>query len=424
MSRTLARVQYVLMFPHASCGIALSRLLSSVGTSLSFGGGDMDNNAFGKLIRDCREEHQWKQEELAERWGFTRQYVSLIERGKRKLDRPEQVTRLADILSITEEQLIHTGKKRPPERPVQQSAENNDLLLRALLQSAENIVKLSWSIWQNRPLTGDLSRLERRLSEDLLSYRGPFRQPTLHLLAFLHECLGNQAIDQMADGEASDHFQQMYDIAEELGDRDLLCLAMIHQAEMFRRMRRFEFSFRRLEAAERRAAPQWLQGLVWQNYARTFSVYGDEQGFLRAIDRAESIAERIEAPMHPFDKVSVLQERAQGYTLLWQPEKAIAICQKIDQMRPFRPLREQSSYHILKAQAYCSHGDQRGIEHALTGLRMAEILQSKRYVRRLQQMCDRLIDKHMGRTPAMQDLRREILTTWDKLSHHNSSTMQ
>jgi transcriptional regulator with XRE-family HTH domain len=43
--------------------------------------------------------------ELAERWGFTREYVSQIERGKRKLDKQEQVSRLADILNIPEERL-------------------------------------------------------------------------------------------------------------------------------------------------------------------------------------------------------------------------------------------------------------------------------------------------------------------------------
>jgi len=388
-----------------------------------------DDNAFGKLVRTYREEHQWKQEELAERWGFTREYVSQIERGKRKLDGLEQVTRLADILGITEEQLAHVGKKRLPKRPleVQPSPESNDLLLQALLKPATSIIKIAWLIWQDSIISTDLIRdlhnLEQRLNEVLGDYYGQFRQSALHLLSSVHECLGKLAIERTATQEAIMHFQEMYDVAEELGDNDLLILAMIHQASMFRRKGRFEASFRRLEAAGRRAssAPQWLQGLLWQNYARNFSVYGDEQGFLRSIDRAESIAEHMEAPAemltNPFDKVSALQERALGYTLFWQPEKALAIYQETDKMRPFRPLRELSSYHILKAQAYCYHGDlQSGIEHALTGLHMAEMLQSRRYVRRLQQMCDRLSDKPISKEPAMQDLYSEILTSWDRLS--------
>jgi hypothetical protein len=232
----------------------------------------------------------------------------------------------------------------------------------------------------------------------------------------------------MATQDAITHFQEMYDIAEELGDINLLTLAMIHQAGMFRRKGRFEASFRRLEAAEKRASgtPCWLQGLLWTNYARNFSVYGDEQGFLHSIERAESIAENMTAPANtstnPFDKIGVLQEKAQGYTLLWHPENALAICHEIDKLRPFCPLRKQSSYHILKAQAYCYNGNlQPGIEHALTGLHIAEILQSKRYIRRLQQMCDRLSDKPISKERAMQDLRSEILATWHKLSQPDYS---
>ena len=44
------------------------------------------SNAFGKLVREYREQMGLSQEEVAEKWGYTREYVSLIERGKRKLD--------------------------------------------------------------------------------------------------------------------------------------------------------------------------------------------------------------------------------------------------------------------------------------------------------------------------------------------------
>ena len=37
---------------------------------------------FGALVRAFREQRDWTQQELAERWGFTREYVSQIELGK------------------------------------------------------------------------------------------------------------------------------------------------------------------------------------------------------------------------------------------------------------------------------------------------------------------------------------------------------
>jgi hypothetical protein len=219
----------------------------------------------------------------------------------------------------------------------------------------------------------------------------------------------------------------MYDIAEELGDTDLLTLATIHQAAMFRRKGRSEASFRRFEAAEKsaRGASRWLQGFLWKMYARNFYVSGDEQAFLRSIDRAADIAECMEVTVdtitNGFNKLSVLQERAQGFTMLWQPEKALTIYQETDKMRLFRPLREQSSYHIVKAQAYCQSGHlQTGIEHALIGLRMAEKLQSSRYVTRLQQMSDRLSDTPIGKERVLQDLRDQILKALQMLRQNES----
>ncbi|HLX40806.1 MAG TPA: helix-turn-helix transcriptional regulator, partial [Ktedonobacteraceae bacterium] len=74
---------------------------------------EVSSNTFGKLVRSCREQRHWTQEELAEKWGYTREYVSQIERGKRKLDRTDQVVRLTEILEIPYEQLEAIGKGLP-----------------------------------------------------------------------------------------------------------------------------------------------------------------------------------------------------------------------------------------------------------------------------------------------------------------------
>src|SRR5579859_5540429 len=74
---------------------------------------EIETNAFGKLVKSFREQRGWSQGELAERWGHTREYVSLVERGKRKLDKHQQIHRLADILEIPTEQLDAIGKGIP-----------------------------------------------------------------------------------------------------------------------------------------------------------------------------------------------------------------------------------------------------------------------------------------------------------------------
>lgn len=215
-------------------------------------------------------------------------------------------------------------------------------------------------------------------------------------------------------------------VAEELRDVNLVVLAQIHQSEMFRRRGWYEAAFRCIGATEKyiqhhnKEVSKHIQGIMWKSAAITYFCYGDEQSFLRTIGYASAIAEDVKTTVDTlnseFDTIEVLQTKAQGYTQLWQPEKALAIYKLTDTLRPVRATRDLSSYHIVKAQAYCYVGDmQIGPEHARTGLKIAEDLRSTRYVIRLLQMSDRLRNTPIGRESAMIELREEILETLQKL---------
>jgi transcriptional regulator with XRE-family HTH domain len=394
--------------------------------------GTMEENAFGKLVRAYRKQRGWKQEELAERWDVSSAYVSLIERGKRKLEKQEQISRLADILGIPEERLATVGKGMPGIKPDPRTypQESDDMLLQALLEPAQNTVKLSWLIWHGDSMIVDMGAtlrdLQQRLSEALALYHGQFHKPALRLLGYTHEMLGQLEIEKTATKEAIFHFQEMYDIADEIGDVDMIALSIIHQASMLRRRGWYETAFRRFLAAEKhiKEAPekyaesvsQWVQGILWKEWAITAFTSGDEQGFLRAIDQAEEVATDMETSIdslsHDFHLLEVLQTRAQGLTMLWQPEKALALYQRTDALRPFRPLRDQASYTIIKAQAHCYAGDiKQGLVYTEQGLKMAEQLHSIRYVTRLRQMSDRLHVTSLGKERAMLEARKEILST-------------
>src|SRR5947207_13393916 len=109
---------------------------------------EISSNTFGKLVRAYREQRQWTQEELAEKWGHTREYVSQVERGKRKLDRAEQVTRLAEILEIPYERLEAIGKGIPQQNLIARNVEKADnALLQTLLEPAQTTDKPSWLVW-------------------------------------------------------------------------------------------------------------------------------------------------------------------------------------------------------------------------------------------------------------------------------------
>src|SRR5579872_241149 len=102
---------------------------------------EISSNTFGKLVRSYREQRHWTQEGLAEKLGYTREYVSQVERGKRKLDRTDQVVRLTEILEIPYERLEAIGKGLPQQRLVAQHPKDADnVLLQALLEPAQATV--------------------------------------------------------------------------------------------------------------------------------------------------------------------------------------------------------------------------------------------------------------------------------------------
>jgi tetratricopeptide (TPR) repeat protein len=227
--------------------------------------------------------------------------------------------------------------------------------------------------------------------------------------------LGEMAFDQLSFTQAYGHFQEMFDLGEELADNDIIALAMTRQADLLRKKGRYEAAFRRFQATEPYAssASKYVQGFRWQILARTSSAYNDLEGFEKAIDKAQEIVEStsttLDTVSNRFDLVQVLQERAQGYTLLWQPEKALDIYQQTDVLRPFRSLRDQGSYSIIKAQAFSYVGDlEQGVGYAIKGVELARAYHSKRHISRVQGMYDRLNVTPMSKSPRLREL-REVL---------------
>lgn len=379
---------------------------------------------FGKLVRNYRLQRQWSQQQLADRWGHSREYVSQIERGKRRLDHIEQVNRLADLLEIPSEQLDAIGKGIPRRKGETQHLSNtDDVLLEVLLQPAHSTVKLSWLVWHgdgDTTIIDDLKTLIVKLETALDHYRGAFRRQSQQLLAYAYEMMGKIAFDRLNYIEAGGYFNEMVQVGQELHDANIIGLAMIHQADILRKRGRYELAIRCLEAAQpyTNASESYINGTRWKILARVSSECGLEKDFLKAIDHAESIAlqtrQTLNTKSHEFHLVAVLQERAQGYSMLWQPRKALEIYRQTDQLKPFRPLRDLGSYTIIKAQAHAYSGDiEEGIRLALNGLALAREYHSVRHEARVQKMHDRLKASPLGQHQLLRDL-EEALRSGEK----------
>ncbi len=162
---------------------------------------EVGKNEFGKLVRAYREQRQWTQEQLANKWGFTREYISQIEQGKRKLDRVNQVNRLAEILEIPYERLESIGKGIPQQKLTAQRLEDaDDVLLQAILEPAQTTVKLSWLVWyanSDTSIIDNLTRIITKLEDAIANRRGTLLKPAQQLLAYSHEMMGKIAFDRL-----------------------------------------------------------------------------------------------------------------------------------------------------------------------------------------------------------------------------------
>ncbi len=243
-------------------------------------------------------------------------------------------------------------------------------------------------------------------------------KPAQKVQAYAQEMLGKIAFDQLRYTDAMGHFQEMLDLGEELGDPNIIALAHIHRADILRKRGRYETAIKVLNAIEPivATANEHVQGIRWQILARAHSAYGQENLFLEAIDQAEDVAtntkETIDTQYNQFSLVEVLQEKGQGYTMLWQPEKALDIYQQTDKLRPFRPIREMGSYMIIKAQAHAYSGDlANGIALATQGITLAQRYGSQRHISRVQAMYDRLRVTKLGKHTRMKDLKDALLST-------------
>jgi transcriptional regulator with XRE-family HTH domain len=382
----------------------------------------LNKNEFGELVKAYRNQREWTQEELAERWGHTREYVSQVERGKRKLDSASQVVRLADILDIPQEKLETIGRGIPQrEIKAVSSKEADSAILQMLLEPGRDMVKLAYLVWladQNKSVEENLRDWTLKLEQALTLYSGEFVKPAQQLLAYAHLMRGRMAFDRLDFAAAAGHFLETAELGQELNDADTIALGMSYQADVLRKRGRYETALRCFEAAKPYVAVASLdvKGKHYAQVARAHYLFGDEEKFIQSINPALEIADQMkDSVMNIFSLDEVLCEQAAGFTRLWKPEKAIEIFKETDKLRPFRPLRELGSYTLEKALAYLYQGDlDRGIKLSLKGLNLAAQYQSKRHIRRMDVTYNRLMVLPIGKDKRLDTLHDAIVEAQKK----------
>lgn len=361
----------------------------------------LNKNTFGQLVRSYRKQRGWTQEELAERWGHARVYVSQIERGKRKLDSMTQVMRLADILDIPQERLEEIGRGIPKRKiEVEKPEQADNAILQMLLAPGRDMVQLSYMLWiadQSPILEEKLQELTITLDQALISYHGEFLKPAQQLLAYTHQMRGRMAFDRLDFATAAGHFSEMIDLGNELNDADIITIAMVYQGSLFRKRGRFETAIRCYEAAKPYAdsAAEAIRGIYHVNLSTVYADSGQEKPFLEEIDAALEIAKELKDSItglaNDFSLDDVLWAQAGGFSELWKPADALKLYEQTDKLRPFRPLRELGAYTIDKGEAYLRLGDlDQGIALSLKGIQLASEYRSKRHLGWVEKTYNRL----------------------------------
>ncbi|RAQ97720.1 helix-turn-helix domain-containing protein [Thermogemmatispora tikiterensis] len=383
-------------------------------------------HTFGHLIRTYRLQRGWSQEELAQRWGYSREYVSQIERGQRKLDSLQQVLRLADLLDIPQDQLDAIGRGIPrrsihPQRPEQADS----AILQMLLAPGRDMVQLSYLLWiadQAPSLEDKLHELVSQLDSALISYHGDLLRPAQQLLAYAHQMLGRMAVDHLDLAAASGHFSEAIALAEELQDPDLLTIGMVYQGSLLRKRGRFSTAIRCFEAAHQylQGASTATQGMYYVNFSTVYADRGQHEPFLRCIDQALDLAtthkESIAGLANDFSLDDVLWAKAGGLAELWKPAEAVKVFEETDRLRQFRPLRELGAYTINKGKAYFRLGElDEGLQLVLKGLELATEYRSARQIGWVERIYMQMRTLPIGKDKRLDALREALLEARNKL---------
>jgi transcriptional regulator with XRE-family HTH domain len=386
----------------------------------------LNKNAFGQLVRSYRQQRGWTQEELAERWGHARVYVSQIEQGKRKLDSMTQVMRLADILDIPQEKLEEIGRGIPKRKiEIQKPEQADSAILQMLLAPGRDMVQLSYMLWiadQAPILEEKLQELTTTLDQALISYHGEFLKPAQQLLAYTHQMRGRIAFDSLDFSAALGHFSEVVDLGQELNDPDIITTGMVYQGSLLRKRGRFETAVRCFNAAKpyADAATEATRGIYHVNLSIVHADCGQETLFLTSIDTALEIAKEMKDSItglaNDFSLDAVLWAQAGGFSELWKPQDALKVYEQTDKLRPFRPLRELGAYTIDKGEAYLRLGNlDQGIALSLKGIELASEYQSKRHLGWVEKTYNRLRVLPIGKDKKLDALRDAIVEAKKKM---------
>ncbi|TMC17817.1 MAG: helix-turn-helix transcriptional regulator [Chloroflexi bacterium] len=381
----------------------------------------------GTTIKEFRILRGMTQESLAALWpksngndGVLPRYIQDVEYGKKHIDDPNTLRRLAEILQIP---LWRFGlSDYDPFHPLSLVVRGKSLH-NLTLDAIESLIEQTWNLRCAARLV-DAEKGIVRLNSLFAYFQEhvplPLRLERRFQLLYAQVQRLNAVtyVEKKRYDEALDMYGRMYETAQQTEDASLMALALMSEGVEFERRGEKEFALSRLEEARDASfgASKQIIAFVHSYLARVYASVGDKVRFERAIHSARTMASSLngsygDGTQFVFGRVSsILAERSYGYLELGEPQKTLEMRMEIEaQLRDDQDLRLLTWIPLDWARAYHLLGQvEECIKEGQAFYRRAAAMHSPHAVSQANKLLRSLEKDGYGKVQAVQDFREEL----------------
>jgi DNA-binding XRE family transcriptional regulator len=294
------------------------------------------------------------------------------------------------------------------------------------LDSAENLINLSWEAWfasRPREVARSINRLLPNLEKIAYSpYPHNHTSRAKNLAIRAHGLLGTVCSDALQNDSALFHYMQAHRFAEEIHDTDLITTYLCLIGNVLRQQNDPSKALHHMETARDLAsnASNATRGHILQLLAYTYGDTGQEAAFENTISEATDLlaftGEGRDIPQKEFIPFEIYEIRGKVNRDLGKPLKALPYLElaeksltTTDSITP----RWHALLEISRAQTYCDAGDiTTGVDLACKGFIMARQCHSPHQMNRVRKLLRKLERGSFRSHSKVQELKNLIYETY------------
>lgn len=381
----------------------------------------------GQTIKEHRKLKKWTQARLAAAWprvdgdsGVNVRYVQDVEYGDKRINDPEILRKLSEILDIPlwKFGLSEYDPFHPSALPGHGLA-----MYQETLDVSDALIQQTLDMRRIAPLP-QVEKSARSLNQLFAYFLKHLAPPArleprfLSLYAQERSVQGLMFFENKKYKEALHTFYTMYDAAKQAGDCTLIAHALQKIGVELKRMGRIQDAINALEEARDISFKTSKHVAAFTNayLAHMYATSGDALRFERAINTALSLAEPMrehygDGTDFIFQKFSgILILKSRGYLHVGQPKKTLALHEEVH-----RHIQDETNLwldwklYLYQARAYLALGDIGGcIAAGRECFQGVKDWMSPHRVKQATELLDEIDKSGYGNLPVVQDFRADL----------------